>query len=67
MKRKALGSERDYLIALDEMLQEWIDRDSFKAGMTYKHWQHDKGSLTYGYITALKHVQEKLRDRRDIL
>ena len=35
-------------------IHNWIDTDIVKSTSTYIHWQHDKGSLAYGYYEGLK-------------
>ena len=67
MKKIHTGSERDYLHAMDDLINDWIRTEMYKATETYKHWQHDKGSWVYGYIMGLKAVQAKLRDRVELL
>lgn len=67
MKKEDRGAEKDYLIALDELFEEWIRTRVFHATESYKNWQHDKGSFAYGYIMGLKAAQQKLRERRDLL
>ena len=65
--KEAKGSEKNYLIVMEEMLSEWVVDDMVKATETYKNWQHDKDSFAYGWIMGVKAVQAQLRDRYDIL
>lgn len=67
MKKDNIGTEKDYLIAITELFEEWIKTDMVKATETYKNWQHDKGSFAYGWIMGIKSAIQKLRDRREIL
>lgn len=67
MKKEKIGSEKDYLTAIDELLDEWLRTEMFKATETYKHWQHDKSSFAYGWIMGIKATQQKLRERRELL
>lgn len=65
-KKKKI-SEKVYLKALEDMIDNWIRTDMVKATTTYQNWQHDKGSFAYGWIMGVKSIQEKIRVRRDEL
>ena len=61
------GTEKDYLTAITDLFEEWIETDMVKATETYKNWQHDKGSFAYGWIMGLKAAKSKLLERRELL
>ena len=65
--KKDIGTEKDYLIAITELFDEWISTGMVKATETYKHWQHDKNSFAYGWIMGIKAAKSKLLDRKELL